>query len=110
MKRYLAAFAMVVSTACVAQQVSPQRMKECNQQSLLVGMAADYRDARQSPQETLKFINQRRELFSVLPDWQIKKMINAVFFDDRLALPSGVLSQAVAQQCILPDPQFQPLQ
>lgn len=110
MKRYLVAIALIVSTACVAQQVSPQRMNECNQQSLLAGMAADYRDAHQSPQEMLKFASQRRDLFGALTDSQIKKLINAVYFDERLAVPPGVLSQAVAQQCILPDPQFHPLQ
>jgi preprotein translocase subunit SecD len=111
MKKAIVVAALVFPVLCQAQDVSPQKINNCNQQAMLVNMAASYRDSQQSPQEFMKFANQKRSIFNTLTDQQIKRMINVVYFDERFAgLPPQVLQQAVSDQCINPAPQYQPIQ
>ena len=111
MKRLLVVLAFVFSGTCQSQEISAEKINWCNQQSMLVTMAAEYRDSRQSPQEFMALVSRDRSIFKLLTDQQIKRFVNLVYFDGSfVGVPSQALGQAVSNECLYPAPHYQPLQ
>lgn len=109
MKKCIVIVAMVLPALAFAQSAEKQR--ECGQKAWLFSMAAQYRDSRLSPQEFMKFVQHNHPNPLVLDSTYIKKVTNAVYFDQRFAgVSSDVLYQAIAEACTNSAPQYHPLQ
>jgi len=110
MLRKLVSILLLLPLAAHAQGISGDKMRECGQKAWLFSMAAQYRDSRLSPQEFMKFVEHNHPNPFVLDGAYIKKVTNAVYFDDRFAgASSSDLYQSMADACINPAPQYQPL-
>lgn len=110
MIRYLLALAVAFPMAVNAQGIPSAKRQECAEKSGLVGNAAAYRDEGLSPQVAYSQIKQLKYWSPSITDAYRKKVINAVYFDERLKIiPGDVLSSQVANDCLLPPQQYQPL-
>jgi hypothetical protein len=91
-----------------AQHSEQKRMHECAMKGLTFQMAAQWRDARASPQYAFNYIQKAH--YGMGDDF-IKGAVNLVYFDDRFAgIPGNVLSQTITQSCISPPPKWAPVE
>lgn len=116
MIRYLAALSIALPAMVSAQGIPQSKVSECAGKGALAGWVVTYHEQGLSPQQTFgelkkQYPNPKKyPAQPVFEDSYLKRVVNAVYFDDRLqGIPSNVLSQQVSDACMFPPKQYQPL-
>jgi hypothetical protein len=107
MIRNLLALALLAPLAASAQQVSPEKQRDCLLKGAVFQQAAAYRDQGLPPAYALKATMAQG---GVTQDFA-KKAINLVYFDPGFVGAGGdALMQQMAQVCMHPHGLYKPLQ